>query len=774
VADQAQTQLALSASTVKSWFQYRCERKTRYETMTAHDREAIPILRDVMTAPWAQLGNEFEDNVVRLLATRESVLLPSAGEEALSLVQSIAFLRRQRPETYAHQLILEPRAPIRKRLDLPANVAIRRSFPDLVRVEKNEDGSVFTLIDLKATQRATAFHKTQVAFYSLLLESLLQDLGAAGCLSEYGEVWCLRPGSSGDDGSYQSDKFRLAPYQRLVVDFFQHEVRALSRKVVTAQIDTTFFHIYFKCEQCEYLRHCSNSISASRAPADRDVSAVPGLSHEAKRGLHALGIFKVGELAKATGLRAASAQGSWALRRRADVLVARANSLVSGTVRRLKDADTYLMPPRVDVAFYIVVDTDPITNTLIALGYLRDGPEGQKVETRIIEKSDSKAERDALCHVMGSLLVELALIDAHNTRHDAEPTKQVYSHLFLYEPSEAINLQEAVARHLDDETIRSGLLNLVRMFPPDDVIPEPEFRGVHHLPATALRSVIEQIFALPVTVSYDLHQVTKALAQDASIYGVAYEPQKEFKRPFSSRLPIDVCRLLREGKMDGATVDADVVARLKAICTLARYLISENAAASQRVDDRAFLHLKKKPFRFQATFNPLNATDLDLLRAFELLENRSGLLNSLVELAQPWQQRRDKGRCVAQMTLNKMGRRGNNQHWLLFNVPSESRESELTSKDLDLILTNDDPDVRLDPQMWQFFSARVTPEDNNYSTATLLLQMDASVFNGLAVQRLLQDSRDGGWFLDKTFRDFTSQRAADFLAYLGETTSPTG
>src|SRR3546814_7006337 len=72
-----------------------------------------------------------------------------------------------------------------------------------------------------------------------------------------------------------------------------------------------------------------------------------------------------------------------------------------------------------------------------------------------------------------------------------------YAHIFFYEPAEATNLQRAIGRHLDDERIRSGLLHLVRLFPPEDVVPEPEFRGVHHLPATAIRSVIEQLCALP-------------------------------------------------------------------------------------------------------------------------------------------------------------------------------------------------------------------------------------------------------------------------------------
>jgi hypothetical protein len=37
--------LSVSASTVKSWFQYRCPRKTRYETLSSKERDAIPILR---------------------------------------------------------------------------------------------------------------------------------------------------------------------------------------------------------------------------------------------------------------------------------------------------------------------------------------------------------------------------------------------------------------------------------------------------------------------------------------------------------------------------------------------------------------------------------------------------------------------------------------------------------------------------------------------------------------------------------------------------------
>jgi hypothetical protein len=115
--------------------------------------------------------------------------------------------------------------------------------------------------------------------------------------------------------------------------------------------------------------------------------------------------------------------------------------------------------------------------------------------------------------VFARLLADLQHVDRLNLENDAG----LYAHIFFYEPAEAIILQNAVKRHLDDPRVREGLLHLVRLFPPDDVVPEPEYRGMHHLPATALRSVVEQLYALPVTVAYDLRKVSMALAAGGMI-----------------------------------------------------------------------------------------------------------------------------------------------------------------------------------------------------------------------------------------------------------------
>ena len=213
----------------------------------------------------------------------------------------------------------------------------------------------------------------------------------------------------------------------------------------------------------------------------------------------------------------------------------------------------------------------------------------------------------------------------------------------------------------------------------------------------------------------------------------------------------------------------DVVARLDAMRALAEWLMRENAAALRRDGDHAFLRLNKRPFRFQATLDPLNAVDLDLLHAFELLENRAGMLDALVSLAQPFSQRRDRARCVAEMTLIRHWKTDWGRYALLFSVPQDSRESELSSSNFDLILTDDNPDIRLNPPLWPLFEVRIAPERPDFaSSGTLLVDVAADVYEGDDFQRLLRETGERGWFLDRTFKDFTTDRAAGLMAFLAE------
>jgi hypothetical protein len=74
----------LSGSTIKSWFQYRCERKTRYEIMDASELASIPIAKDQREQPWAMLGVDYEARVVARLARDTGVLRPGRTTKVCS------------------------------------------------------------------------------------------------------------------------------------------------------------------------------------------------------------------------------------------------------------------------------------------------------------------------------------------------------------------------------------------------------------------------------------------------------------------------------------------------------------------------------------------------------------------------------------------------------------------------------------------------------------------------------------------------------------------
>lgn len=750
----------LSASTIKSWFQYRCERKVKYELSSDEELAAVPVTKDVREQSWAILGVDFEKRVVRRLDRDQGVLQPDPGEYGLSERLASGFLRGHGTTPYAAQINLRTaRTP---KFLAASGLTLARTFPDLIRRSIKDGQCTFSVIDVKATRRATAFHKTQVAFYVRVLEELLREMGVRAQIDPMGEIWRIPDDGTAEGELAFAELFALGPYLRLVDEFCAESLPAIAARRLDRTRDETFFHLYFKCEQCSFLEHCVRSVDASRPADRRDVSAVPGLTHEAKRSLERLGVRSVAALAKTSGLAHAPGVG-WSLSRRAATLVGRAAALTSGKLARSQEQHTFLMPPRVNSALLVSVDHDPIDDRIAAIAYrlVRDGVTAREAIS-VPASGSLQDEAEALVAVMGPMIADLHAIDEGNLAGGT-----VYAHIFLYEPAEAMNLQKAVGRHLDDERIRSGLLHLVRLFPPEEVIPEPEFRGVHHLPATAVRSVVEQLYDLPVVVSYDLRQVSSAIAATGSA-GPAYVPDGDFLRPFSSLLSIDVIRQFREGAKGAPSrerIVADVRGRLDALGGIVSWLFRENEQAAAA--GAPLLRLRKKPFRFQASFDPLNAVDLEVLQACELLENRAGLLDALIRLAQPSQRRRDGGRCLANLSLKRHWTRGPSE-CLLFSVPPDSQQAELGPTDFNLILTDGSPDLLLDPGSWGAFRCRILPPGDGYEDRrdTVLVSMDVRDFRAAPMQDLLRATASDGWHVDESFHDTNSEKTVRFLAGL--------
>ena len=754
--------LRLSASNVKSWFQYNCERKLAYDGMPHEEfvEFGVEKVSSDEPGPWAQIGDEYEERLFKRLRKElaEELLIPQGAENFLSKKLSCAFFVREREETHAYQPQLWETATLRQRFRLDDDVELTFGFPDLLYVTVEEEAPEFHIVDIKATQRANYYHKIQIAYYSLMLDALLADIGIDGAVAPRGEIWHLPAGAAPDTDEYEVHTFEIESYRQLVLDFFRQRVPQLLQLEFEGG-DPTFFHIYFKCEQCPYLPHCQKSIASSKPVNERDLSAVAGFSHNSKRVMQEeVRVTTVGELAELPSdeLRQRSRGQSWVLNHRGKTLIHRARALRDEKVERLPEAMTWMMPPHVDVGIFLVADRNPIDGKLVTLGCLKVHGSERELTVEIIESASPEDERRALLEVLGTVYGYLTEVDAHNQQN---ADKQLQAHLFIYEPSEAKDLQDALGRHLDDPSVRKALLDLIRIFPPDDlVVGEPEYHGRQHLPATAVRSVFEQLYALPVQVSHDLRRVSDALHFADSSLGEPYNPLPRFDRPFSSRLPIDICREIREGKADKSQVEGDVHARLLTTAAMVQWLEDEN----ERADER-FLRLEKQPFSFQATFDPFDAELFDVLRAQALLENRANELATLVELAQPAKQRRDRARCYANLQLTHHKSSGEGGAWMGFRVPEESLDAELTSDSWGLILHNDDPDIRLDPGAWKDFQVDLTPMRR---PKMIGVQIPPWVYKSARFQKVLEETPKDGWFVDQAHLDLTTERLVEFMKFI--------
>lgn len=755
----------LSGSTIKSWFQYRCERKTRYEMMTPTELAAVPVGNDDREKSWAVLGIDYENRVVAKLARERRVHLKKPNEDGLSDAVTNAFLRIEGTADHAAQVNLRPRGRPAF-LRAADSTTLRRTFADLIRRDAVAGATQFTIIDIKATRAARAFHKVQVAYYALLLSAVLAERGIEGRVSPIGEIWRIPDDGSADGDAHHSEVFALAPYIRLVEDFVGQMLPLIAAKEVSPGRDATFFHVYFKCEQCSYLTHCLTRVAHERSPDERDVSAVPGLSHESKRTLLANGVASVAALGRqGAGLGRVDGAG-WALSRRAEQLIRRARALAADEVEPGSEEQTFLMPAKADVALFIVADHDPVDDGLVTLGYLHVQGDATRDEVEVLATPDRAAEADALVRVFSRIIADLEAVDVHNAGLDDADPAAIQAHIFLYEPAEAHALQNAVKRHLRDPRIRAGLLHMVRLFPPEEIVPEPKFKGVNHLPATALRSVVEQLLAVPATVSYDLRQVSQAL-ECAGHLSAAYRPGPAFERPFSSLLSLEVSRRMRERKSGAPTpgeIADDVRSRLRATHAITAWLQAEHR---RRVDAgrRPLLRLAKKPFRLQASFDPIDAGDLDVLKALELLENRAGMLDTLIRLAKTPAARRDAGNAVGPLRLIAVHRNARTRTMVL-RRSAEARDADLATGDLGLVLSDGSPDLLLDPRQWGALAVTLLDPGPSDDPDIIRVRVWNGVFEGPTMQRLARAGVGAQWWLDRTFVDPNSSKSAGYLAYL--------
>ena len=123
---------------------------------------------------------------------------------------------------------------------------------------------------------------------------------------------------------------------------------------------------------------------------------------------------------------------------------------------------------------------------------------------------------------------------------------------------------------------------------------------------------------------------------------------------------------------------------------------------------------------------------------------------------------------MANLKLVRTWKHSRSQHRLLFEVPPESRDSELWADRFGLILTDDSPDIRLNHTRWSEVACEIVDKSERYNSNTIEISMRENNYEAPIMKNLLRSTDDRGWHIDRSFVDINSERAAGFLKYLSE------
>jgi hypothetical protein len=192
------------------------------------------------------------------------------------------------------------------------------------------------------------------------------------------------------------------------------------------------------------------------------------------------------------------------------------------------------------------------------------------------------------------------------------------------------------------------------------------------------------------------------------------------------------------------------------------WVLDDNARAAV-----PFLRLRKEPFRFQTSFDPI-AADFDLLAAQELLASRAAELTTLTGLALPVEERRQRFRCLASLTLleQKESPRYKGGRRLLFRGPPEGRSSEIGPSSFGVVLTDGDPDLLLDPGSWPHLFVRVYNVVPGADGVAVTVDVYADVWEAGTLPGLLTKIPDASCVLYQVSVDENTPRLQKFFRHL--------
>ncbi len=584
----------LDKGTLALTFKFDCDRFLRFRLATDAERDALGVESDTYKRPGIELikaaGRRWEadkyqdlldvspaDTVAHVLKDEVD---PLVGRQLFGKVTDLfTALRQPTPPPFF----------VEAEFEVPSNItpALQQAYdnygletvrvrPDILWVRPSGTGAPLIgdpdpvpeyeihVVDVKMAAEPSLRHFTEVTYYALALAAALVEQGLSDryAVSAEGFIW---------PGSHDANAFRnlvndlrsrgetdpvtsalldtLVPvpyevYQVHVKQFF--EERLLT--VLGQQPNEAAWHVGPKCQLCDYVRYCRQE-----AENCDHLSRLPWLNQGQAELLREHGIASTQALRDAisnnTADWGAAEASSHQLRADAPALAVRAEALHSDQPVAINGRRCALMPAWSDQNIFITIHFDPGSGITFALGVARvyfppgrsqgDPPETEE-QVFVVDRVDAmnpETERARLVEFV--TLVSRWLEDVSDTNRNLAAADRASSHIFFWDMLEVRQLRRMFERHMNHPDVVDLIELLIRLFPPDQVLPDPEL--FKSQPGTIVKDVVRLLLGLPIPHDYALFETANILFPVMNEDGDPYRFQLPFgfRTPMSDQIPFE-------------------------------------------------------------------------------------------------------------------------------------------------------------------------------------------------------------------------------------------
>ncbi len=528
----------LGPSRLARFFFHDCERHLRYHATPAKRAaaEGVPALTHAgspVTAAILEGGYAWEEHVVTKHLGADAHVAKGAGplrERTHSSDATLRLLRKLAVGSSIYQGSLVAPDAFYERYGLDrALVELPACRPDLVELVACDDGVArLRVVDVKASKALKASHRVQVALYALILRDLAPGAKLPHPIDlETGGVWLyLRD---------QPEWFSLS----LTMGALERFLRERLTTILTSPADDVPWHLFFRCEWCEYYAPCR-----AEAERTRSVSLIPYLSVGGRAYLREASwggapVHTLADLAAlVTGPHAGALDACGSLRGKQDRLGRIAATLEDG-VPRPHGGSTVAMPQGEHVRVTLTLQSDPLSGEVYAIGYRRlFGKEvyGSPSDEIVLVA----ASPDDCARVQHGLLTrmheDLRTLHAFNAGRPWKEQKSLQTYVF--DGYERDLFHELLHGALDDPELAPLAMDLFFFYQDTSLARADEHpRAEVPYPIVVLTRVIRELVAVPSPIALRLSAAHAALPSPTFAY--TYRPFEYLAFELSNALRSD-------------------------------------------------------------------------------------------------------------------------------------------------------------------------------------------------------------------------------------------